>query len=84
MAADHTPSNAWREAALAFELRAMRVEYAIRLLVAAGHVTQEKVDEAFAIAKGFDRTSIGDTPAPQSKDGGESSVSGDSEDGGGL
>jgi hypothetical protein len=40
----------WRQAALAFELRAMRVEMVIRLLVAAGHVTQEKVDQAFSIA----------------------------------
>lgn len=31
----------------------MRVEYVIRLLVAAGHVTQGKVDEAFSLARDF-------------------------------
>jgi hypothetical protein len=67
MVADHTPSNAWREAALAFELRAMRVEYVIRLLVAAGHVTQEKVDEAFNLARDFKRPPVTPTlPLPQS------------------
>lgn len=40
----------WRQAALAFERRAMRVELALRLLVAAGHVTQEKADESLSIA----------------------------------
>jgi hypothetical protein len=45
----------WRKAALAFELRAMRVEYVIRLLVAAGHVPQQKVDEAFNLARDFTR-----------------------------
>jgi hypothetical protein len=50
--------NAWRDTALAFELRAMRVEYVIRLLVAAGHVTQEKVDAAFDIARDFKAASL--------------------------
>lgn len=48
----------WREAAMAFEFRAMRVEYVIRLLVAAGHVTQAKVDEAFNIARDFKRADV--------------------------
>jgi hypothetical protein len=43
------------DALLLFEHRAMRVEYVIRLLVAAGHVSQQKVDEAFALAKDFNR-----------------------------
>lgn len=50
----------WRQAALGFELRAMRVEYVIRLLVTAGHVAQEKVDEAFATARDF---SVRSSPA---------------------
>lgn len=45
----------WRQAAFAFELRAMRVEYVLRLLVAAGHVTQEKVDQALELARDFKR-----------------------------
>jgi hypothetical protein len=55
----------WRKAALAFEQRAMRVEYVIRLLVAAGHVPQQKVDEAFNLAKNYaPRAGVTPTPAP--------------------
>ena len=48
---DVNPAEQWRAAALAFEKRAMRVEYVIRLLVAGGHVTQDRVNQAFSIAK---------------------------------
>lgn len=53
----------WRQAALAFELRAMRVEYVIQLLVAAGHVSQQKVDEAFDLAKTYGSSA----PVPQAQ-----------------
>jgi hypothetical protein len=56
MEAHKQRAERWREAALAFELRAMRVEYVIRLLVAAGHVPQQKVDEAFNLARDFKRS----------------------------
>jgi hypothetical protein len=59
-------ADQWMKAALAFELSAMRVEYVIRLLVAAGHVTQQKVDEAFHLARDFTRADgVAPTPAPQ-------------------
>jgi hypothetical protein len=61
----------WRLTALAFELRAMRVEYVIRLLVAAGHVPQQKVDEAFHLARDFTRADgVGVGGGGQGKEGG--------------
>lgn len=45
--------------------RAKRAEYALRLLVAAGHVTQAKVDEAFKL---YDTFCLEDAPPSAAKE----------------